>query len=276
MHGMCISAAPAAFSETTLYTGRLRHPEHGLVHVLGYQNSAANLADGPNAMLLHIPALSMSRRNFVSVGGHRDLLSRMVEALTPAAAAGPALMDWMGAAPRSRVEVFEHGVYTVLLAGNAALIPAELYRVPPEKRPRLDPALLEFYAEHYPEHTFAVCCFDNAEAERAEPLVIRYEPHDPDLLVAPALDAHTGGPPDLDAQVPVDHWVVFGTDEAPDGWGEPVKYPGGLRHELRDLLPAAVTGKRCTGTLPNGDFAITHADLLREDLDAVRRIGPPR
>ncbi|WP_026120283.1 hypothetical protein [Nocardiopsis potens] len=273
---MCISAAPAEFSGTTLYAGRLHHPEHGLVHMLGYQNSAVNLASGPNAMLLHIPARSMGRRNFISAGRHQDLLSRMVEAVKPRAV-GAAAMDWMGGPQaRSGVEVFEHDVYTVLLTGNAALIPAELHRVPAHKRPRIDPGLLEFYAEHYPEHTFAVCCFDNAQARRAKPLLLWYEPHDPDLLTAPALDAHTGGPPALDERVPVDHWTIFGTDEAPDGWGRPVEYPAMLRQRLRAFLPAEVIGERHTGALPNGDFALSHADLLRGDLDAVRRIGPPR
>lgn len=48
-----------------------------MVHVLGYQNTAVNRASGPNAMLLHLPARSVSRRNFVSVGRHTNILSRM-------------------------------------------------------------------------------------------------------------------------------------------------------------------------------------------------------
>ena len=40
---MCVSMWPADFTGTILYTGRRRHPEHGWIDVLGYQNTAANL-----------------------------------------------------------------------------------------------------------------------------------------------------------------------------------------------------------------------------------------
>jgi hypothetical protein len=65
---MCVSMDVAEFSGTTVYAGRQHHPAHGLIHVLGYQNTHLNLAAGPNAMLLHLPALSMRPDNFVSVG----------------------------------------------------------------------------------------------------------------------------------------------------------------------------------------------------------------
>lgn len=39
---------------------------HGLVHVLGYQNTTVNLADGPNAMLLHLPTRQLTARHFLS------------------------------------------------------------------------------------------------------------------------------------------------------------------------------------------------------------------
>ena len=33
---------------------------HGLIHVLGYRNTAVNLADGPNAMLPHVPTAQLT------------------------------------------------------------------------------------------------------------------------------------------------------------------------------------------------------------------------
>ncbi|MER7111281.1 hypothetical protein [Streptomyces sp. NPDC000229] len=272
---MCISTAPARFSGTTLYAGRQRHPEHGLIHVVGYQNTAASHAEGPNAMLLHLPAVGMTPKNFISVGHHADLLERMVDAVRPVPVGEPAVMDWMGGVGPSRgVQVFEHDVYTVLLADDPTLIPAALGQVPHRKRPHLTPELFDFYAERYPLHTIAVCCFHNAQAQRAKPLFMWYEPLDPDQLVLPALDCHTGGAPDLAADVEVDHWVLFSTDEAPDGWGEPVVYPSGMRHRLREFLPPRVMGARYEGRLPNGDFVIQHDELLNGDLGEVRRLGP--
>jgi hypothetical protein len=89
-----------------------------------------------------------------------------------------------------------------------------------------------------------------------------------------AQDCHTGEPPAPDSEVSVDHWVVLGTDEAPEDWGEPVEYGNDMRQGLRALLPDAVVGRYVGGTLPNGDFAIDHRDLLSGDLDRIRRVRP--
>ncbi|MGW0846183.1 hypothetical protein ACWD26_39835 [Streptomyces sp. NPDC002787] len=272
---MCVSLAPAEFSGTTLYCGRLRHVEHGLIHVLGYQNTAQNLTDGPNAMLLHLPTQGMSRHNFLSVGRSSDLLERMVDAVRPVSVA--AVQDsiaWMGWGDRPAVEVFEHDVYTVVLARDPRAVPAALTEVPERKRPILAPELFAFYAERYPAHAIAVCCFDNAQAAQAKPLLMWYPPLDPELLTLPALDCHTGGVPDLDSPVPVDHWVVLGTDEAPPDWGAPVAYDPAMRHRLRAYLPGTVVGRHFDGTLPNGDFAISHADLLTGDVERLTRLQP--
>ncbi len=123
-----------------------------------------------------------------------------------------------------------------------------------------------------------MCCFDNADAQRAKPLLLWYQPLDPDRLTVPALDSHTGKAPDLDATVPVDHWVLFSTDQAPSDWGAPVVYPGDMRHRLRAFLPTAVVGRHYGRgqTLPNGDFTISHLDLLTGDLDRIERLQPTR
>ncbi|MCX4971814.1 hypothetical protein [Streptomyces sp. NBC_00620] len=267
---MCVSMDRADFSGTTLYAGRLRHPAHGLIHVLGYQNTVVNLADGPNAMLLHLPTYRMSRDNFLSVGRSSDVLERMVEAVRPAARADDGIA-WMGWDTAPEVEVFEHDIYTVLLARDPAALPAALAEVPAHKRPRLSEALLRFYGERCPGYALAVCCFDNAQAAQAKPLLMWYPPIDPDVLTLPAVDCHTGEVPDLDSEVAVDHWVLFGTDEAPEGWGFPVAYGEGMRHKLRRFLPGAVVGRRFEGALPNGDFAIGHDDLLAGELGGIRR-----
>ncbi|MFF2845208.1 hypothetical protein ACFVT5_02590 [Streptomyces sp. NPDC058001] len=269
---MCVSLDQAEFSGTTLYAGRLRHASYGLVHVLGYQNTAVNLADGPNAMLLPLPTARMSRDNFLSVGRSPDVLERMVAAVRPRFRGPSGDIAWMSA--EAEVEVFEHDIYTVLLATDPNAVPAALARVPEHRRPRLDPALFAFYAERYPGHAIAVCCFDNAEATRAKPLLMWYPPTDPDRLTLPALDCHTGGVPDLNSLVSVDHWVIVGTDEASEGWGKPVHYAPDMRHALRAFLPDTVMGVHVNGSLPNGDFVIEHGDLLAGDLDRMHRVPP--
>ncbi|MER6691739.1 hypothetical protein [Streptomyces minutiscleroticus] len=271
---MCISTGEAAFNGTIAYCGRQHHPVHGLIHVLGYQNTAVNLADGPNAMLLHLPTRYLTSRQFLPAGRAGDILHRMVAAVEHAAAAAEGIA-WMSAEPQP-VQVFDHDVYTVLLAADPTAVPAALRQVPPHRRPDLDADLLRFYADHFPDHTIAVCCFDNADARRAKPLLLWYPPLDPDRLTVPALDSHTGKAPDLDAVVPVDHWVLLSTDRAPADRGTPVGYPGDMRHRLRAFLPDAVVGRHYGQgqALPNGDFTIGHHDLLAGDLDRIERLRP--
>ncbi|MFE1879604.1 hypothetical protein [Streptomyces diastatochromogenes] len=273
---MCISTAEAAFSGTILYCGRQHHPLHGLIHVMGYQNTAVNLSDGPNAMLLHLPTRQLTPEQFVSAGRTGDVLHRMVAAVETVPAEDDGIV-WMCGDPQ-HVQVFDHDVYTVLLAADPTLIPAALSQVPPHRRPDINPDLLRFYADHFPDHTIAVCCFDNADAQHAKPLLVWYPPHDPDRLVLPALDSHTGEVPDLDAAVAVDHWVLLSTDQASSGWGVPVDYPRNMRHSLRAFLPDTVVGRYYGQgrTLLNGDFAIGHDDLLTGDLDRIKRLQPTR
>src|SRR5690349_14759415 len=95
----------AEFSGTILYGGRRRHPTHGVVEVLGYQNTAVNLATGPNAMLLHLPSLGVKSSQFIGVGRHGDVLSRMVDAVRPVAAAAD--MQWMDAGEIGRASCRE-------------------------------------------------------------------------------------------------------------------------------------------------------------------------
>ena len=64
----------------------------------------------------------------------------------------------------------------------------------------------------------------------------------------------------------------------PHGWGAPVEYPVDMRHRLRAFLPATVVGRyyRPGQILPNGDFSISHRDLLTGDLDRIERLQPAR
>ena len=223
---MCVAVAPARFGGTILYHGHRNHPEHGRVHVLGYQNTAQNLASGPNAMLLQLPALGMTQANFVDTSRCPRILRDMADAVRPASAGwGSSQGAAYGGPPP--VQVFEHDIYTVVLATDATLIPDALRQVPENRRISDNRPLFDFYAAMYPGYAVALCCFDNREATAANPLLMWYSPHDPDLFTLPAIDCHTGGVPDLNAEVLTDHWVILGTDEHDDGWGSEVRYSGG-------------------------------------------------
>jgi hypothetical protein len=281
---MCVSTAASQFSGTILYHGQTRHPEHGRVHVLGYQNTAVNLASGPNAMLLHVPATGMTPANFVDTRQCPRVLRDMVDALAPPTRGWrPMPEDCVAVAGGPPpVQIFDHDIYTVVLATDPTLVPQALEHVPEHRRIRPNTPLFDFYAARYPGHAIIVCCFDNTEARSANPLLMWYRPHDLRHFVLPALDCHTGGVPDLTAHVPTDHWVILGRDNAPTSWGVPVTYTaddsraGHGRHPDRHgpaapYLPARVIGTRFTSSMPNGDFTIPFTDVMRGDLGALRR-----
>ncbi|MBR7827606.1 hypothetical protein KDK95_14910 [Actinospica sp. MGRD01-02] len=272
---MCVSMAPAEFSGTILYCGRRCHPQHGWIEVLGYQNAAVNLATGPNAMLLHLSAKSVSSRQFLRVGSADRVLHSMVDAVRPIPA-GPTLgtRGPIAIAAAPRVEIFQHDIYTVVLAHNAAHIPDALERVEPRKRPALNRDLFDFYADLYPGQPIVLCCFDNKDAADAKPLMLWYEPRDEDRLVLPAIDCHTGAIPDLDSNVLTDHWLLFGSDRADWLWGEKVHYGRKPSPKLLEYLPPRVMGWHFDETMPNGDFAIAHDDLLRGEPTAIERVSP--
>jgi hypothetical protein len=275
---MCVCAGAAELSGTILFAGRRLHREHGRVEVLGYQNIAVNLAAGPNAMLLHLPAREVTSAHFLDVGHCDRVLRDMATAALPKMGRSRSLSAEAGWMSGARVEVFEHDVYTVVLADRATDILHALTRVPERKRPAVSRELLTFYADCFPRHPVALCCFDNTEAAQAKPLMLWYRPLDEDRLVLPSIDCHTGAAPDLTADVPTDHTVIFATDQAAEGWGEPVYYTQGgqMREDLRAFLPTQVLGEQFTSALPNGDFAISHEDLMRGDLERIERLVPGR
>jgi hypothetical protein len=286
---MCVAAAPARFTGTILYHGLRNHAEHGRVHVLGYQNTAQNLATGPNAMLLHLPAIGMTQANFIDTSGSPRILRDMVDALQPVSRS-QAVAHAFGAVPGGPppVQIFDHDIYTVVLATDPTLIPDALEQVPPQKRIAANRPLFDFYAAMYPGYAVALCCFDNREARQANPLLMWYTPRDENRFALPAVDCHTGGVPDLRTDVLTDHWVVFGTDEAAPEWGVPVQYTNGPSGEISTLLPKRfrpqsafeeflpkrVIGMQFTGWQPNGDFVIPYKNVLAGDLSALRRLSP--
>jgi hypothetical protein len=166
-------------------------------------------------MLLHLPAEPMTPENFVDTRSSRTVLDDMCDAVWPPLPPphGKPPKGWgvaVGAAP---VQVFKHDIYTVLLAQNAADIPEALARVPEQQRIQPNPAIFDFYMQHYPRYPVALCCFDNREAAQAAPLLLWYRPLNPDLLEMPAIDSHTGAAPELADRVAVDHRVIIGTDD---------------------------------------------------------------
>lgn len=293
---MCVSLAPASFSRTTLYAAEAKK-DGATVHVLGYQNRVQNLyrqaiplgddwdwrnpqgrpikSGTGNAMILPIPAVpgTMTHANLLDTSGCRNILRDMAAAVRPVRRGGSRGSDAVSfGAVAKNVQVFDHDIYTVVLAGDARSIPGALGRVPEGKRPALNTAIFEAYHEWYPDWTFALCCFNNDQAAEAAPLLWFYQPQRPELLFAPALDSHSGSAPKPGAMVEVDHTVVVAA--LGQKIGERVDFSDDVSEVAKQLLSDKVIGSPEKGRQANGDFVCRVSDV-RSGKYAPRRLPPP-
>lgn len=233
-----------------------------------------------NAMLLPIPAKSrMTSENFLDTSGYEDILNDMKTALMP-----PQRDDIKSAEiPRGLdVQVFSKGMYTVVLSPNAADIPKALNRVPIDKRPAINKEIFDAYTKWYPGWTFALCCFKDS-VTKSDPMVWWYDPMNPHTLFFPALDAHTGHRPKLNAEVEVNHTLIVSsfknlawTAHTPLSELKRVSYskrpPKGT--VLGSILPDVVAGRTYKTSMPNGDFIFETADVRSGRCNPLRKLPP--
>jgi len=284
---MCVTLGQANLSRTTLYAGKVLTQEHGVVHVCGYQNRVQNLVSRSsdpwqrrgygsgkeglgNAMILPFPAVpgTMSQKNFLT---GMDACPHVLEDMADVVA--PFEEDFTfsrGGEKGLNVEIFELGIYTVVLAQNARLIPDVIGDVSEKKRPPLKPEIFFSYDEWYPDWPIALCCFNNEEAAVATPIMAWYEPLRPEFLFAPALDSHTGDVPNIRTRVEVDHTLVVGVE----GTGASVVYQDSIPSHIRPYLPSRVIGRKIHTLMPNGDF-VFRADQVEKGIFNPMRLLPP-
>jgi hypothetical protein len=219
-------------------------------------------------MILHIPSAEvMTRKNVIESDDAGQFLTSVIEASKPQTRTrglkGGVLMA--GAASAPDVEVFETGIYTVVLSQKPSLILQALRdRVPERRRPKVSVSLMRWYQQHFPGWSFALCCFDNSVVRKSKPLVWWYKPKYPQFLFAPGVDAHDGNPPDLDAKVACDHEVAFGSmvEDLPrsDRYRPRIRLDPRNHGKLGSLLPKHGTYKGYTsygkGGFRNADFVM--------------------
>lgn len=274
----CCSLAPAKFASTYIYAGEAVKDGQP-VHLLCYQNAVQNLpkkgAPTGNAMLLPIPAIpgSMSQQNVVDTSKSSKILFDMQRAIWPPVPVKRHFTEDRAVTFDTSFVVFDYDIYTIVLASDANAIPKALNQVKPEKRPPLNNEIFQSYAKWYPKWTFALCCFNNKDMQKAKPLMWWYKPQDQTRLFFPALDAHNGKSPVLTERVLVDH-ILLASCQNIDPTAATVVYRDPLSPELKQLLPQKVLGSVLYGTLPNGDFYASIEGLRSGSLSA-KRVLPP-
>jgi hypothetical protein len=287
---MCVSLAPAHFSKTKGLAAETKRGRK-IVHLLGYQNTVSNLSarrsggfrrvaapvstGQGNAMFLPIPAKAgtMTEANVIDTSSCPNILKDMERAILPPVTRGGGRRGGtLGKGLPDSVRVFDHDIYTVVLASRAEDIPAALKLVPEHKRPALNKSIFEAYARWYPGWTFALCCFNTDQEADAKPLLWWYEPLNKDVLFFPALDAHDGNAPDLQANVLVDHAIIVSSHRMTEGAGTEVHYTDTLSEQLRALLPKHVLGRQHNQNMRQGDFVIPVKALRSGSLDLRREL----
>ncbi len=251
---MCVTNAAAHLYGTTILSSTANHPVTGKpIYVLGYENVVVNRAEGPNAMLLHFPGAGMTKENVVDTTAFPTVLAslraRAIDANTDHR------MRSRGMSKSAPVEIFRHGIYTVILTADASAIPEALEQVPVDCRPQINEDLYHWYGKKFPGWSFALCCFNNKDAARATPLLWWYEPIEGELPFIPMLDAHTGSVPNLRSEVYRDHYIVTGGREPGPGL-HPMTYRENLSPFAAAILPTYIDGKAVLGRFPNHDLMV--------------------
>ena len=252
---MCCTLERAVLSKTILYVGEAKTEKHGVVHVLGYQNRVQNLSAGPNAMILPFPAIErMTKENVIDTSACKNILKNMESAISPPVARGG--LSLLGSRSLKSVQIFEHDIYTVVLAKSALDIYDALSEVPKLKRPPLNKKIFNAYDKWYREQNrpwqIMLCCFNNKDASVASPLLWWYKPMHPGTLFAPALDSHTGEVPNLNEPVPVDHTLVVSSQNLKNG--SMVYFTDRIDEKVYPYLPNKVLGSQLDTFMRNGDF----------------------
>ncbi|MBP9820246.1 hypothetical protein KBC79_05950 [Candidatus Woesebacteria bacterium] len=260
---MCVSTSgKAEFSNTFGYIGEsVRNGKVG--RLLGYGNNAQNLKkDGPNAMWLHIPSKERMTQDNLIYDVPREVAQAMRDTIEPVSLATS--FGTRGA----KAVVVKYDVYHVVLAAGPDDVRRVLHKVPEHKRPTITDEMVQFYRQNFPGWGVALFCFNNRDMQESRPVWLWYEPFDSmsDLLHFPGIDAHTGGLPDLSADVEVDHHLFAGSNRSNLSATVPVMYPE-MPEKVRHLLPDQVTGTRYWGKMPNGDWVGPVHDVLEYGMD---------
>lgn len=255
---MCITSAAAHLSKTRILSCTL-----GEKHLLAYANSAVNLSDVPNCMILPVPG-TLTKEDFIDSTPFASFMEDLESQWTPRSRT---LSMSKGIEP---VERFKVGMYEVFLApgisrfdkatglersiterimGKKHRVTEALNEMPEERRPIVREDLLEWFDKTYPGWSLVCCVFESDKPMASQPIMFTYTPLEEfkSKLFFPGVDSHDGGPPNLDEDVEIDHFLF-------------VEDPGGRPTEFfRTSVPDWLREKKLVGAKfqredTNGDW----------------------
>ena len=261
---MCVTTLHAELKQTYIGNWDVWHPDFGYRHVLTYQNSPQNLADGPNCMLLHIQSrLPLTPADVIDTSNDVNLLKDIARFILP-----------IPRGSASQNHVVELGIYHIALLNDLSRSEVEhtLRGIPPEKRPKIPTDYIDFYADIFEGFPLVLCCFNNRERKNAGPVMIHYDPIYPEIFMFNTLDGH-GKLPVIGQRREFDHVVLTGSYKIKEpGNGFVALQTEGLSQQLRSWIPKFATAEKVECALPNLDL-LTDARMVAQGGDAVLTTG---
>lgn len=247
---MCVTSASASLESTIVGAWEIEHPSYGYRHVMAYQNVPTNLADVPNCMLLHLPAVEpLLPEYLLDTSDCTDLLIQMANSNLS--------RSFATMSSPQKVYVVEMGIYHVVLLNEKTpkALEEALKQVPSEKRPIVSAELLQFYATRFPEYPILLACFNNRDSKQASPIVLHFEPIDPLHLFFNLLEGHDGAAPDLNRLVERHQTIIAGSNLVKSGNARfAIPFQGHqIPQHLLSFLPSFIEVEHLAGEALNDD-----------------------
>lgn len=238
---MCITSKSANLSKTKILSLR---KDDGNVF-LSYANTARNLSDGRNCMILPIPGKLkkewfyntkeysgflnyISSRTIVSESLHYGIHSRGMESMSKS------------------LDFTKIGMYDIHFSNDMK----DLIEVNEKLELNITVYLREFFNQHYNNFGFVCCIFDAKETMGSQPIAFEYTPLNKNVLFYPSMDAHDGFAPKKET-VSIDHIIIAPMDNIT------VEFPKTYEPDLD--IPEFLNNKswgsyKLEGRSLNGDF----------------------
>ncbi|MGH1335548.1 MAG: hypothetical protein ACRBFS_05415 [Aureispira sp.] len=208
---MCITSSRSLLDNTYIGAWDIEHPNYGYRHVLAYQNRVQNLTEGPNCMLLPIQsAETIVPAWVVDSTVCPNFLTELYNTLDPVVEDDG--LPWMSIEPERMNYVVERGVYHIAILNDLSeeALLNTLAQIPINKKPVLTAELLDFFRNNYNQFPLLLCCFNNANALQAAPILVHYPPQFPATLMVNTLDSH-GGIPVIGKSTPFHQKIIIGS-----------------------------------------------------------------
>lgn len=258
---MCIVSAEAKLSSTRI----LSMPVGKGRHVLAYSNKAKNMSGKTNAMILPVPG-KLKQKWFKDTTKYNKFLEDIERDayINMYRSKGIKERGMKKSASRG-FEQFSVGMYDVMITDDIDNIYGVEYdALKPEKRPEISEELLNFFRTQYAGWSFVICMFDGAKEMESQPVMFEYKPFDYNTIYFPTMDCHTGGAPDLKADVKMDHTLMFDYPGLEGKWVPKVKFKQEIPEKLKRRSFISTKWKN---KMKNGDMYMNVSNLEKVSSD---------